>query len=91
LHKIKTVGDSIRDLKAKKAAKVVPYDTELTNHVLIIVYFDKDAIDKEVKTLLELKAEYKKVTGEDWRPDAQPPANSYAQIAQVCLFDRFIL
>jgi hypothetical protein len=34
-----------------------------------------------VKTLLELKAEYKKVTGQDWKPDAAPPATPAAPVA----------
>ena len=34
----------------------------------------KDQVDAAVKTLLDLKAEYKKVTGKDWKPGAQPSA-----------------
>lgn len=32
----------------------------------------KDQIDAAVKVLLDLKAEYKKVSGKDWKPGAQP-------------------
>ncbi|KAK3924680.1 Bifunctional glutamate/proline--tRNA ligase [Frankliniella fusca] len=32
----------------------------------------KDQVDTAVKVLLDLKAEYKKVTGKDWKPGAQP-------------------
>ncbi|XP_012277238.1 bifunctional glutamate/proline--tRNA ligase [Orussus abietinus] len=34
---------------------------------------DKATIDREVKELLRLKAEYKSVTGSDWKPEASPP------------------
>ncbi len=41
-------------------------------------------IEKEVKTLLELKAEYKKATGEDWKPDAAPAvASASAPVPQT--------
>lgn len=33
-----------------------------------------DAVKSEVNTLLNLKAEYKKVTGQDWSPQSQKPA-----------------
>jgi bifunctional glutamyl/prolyl-tRNA synthetase len=33
---------------------------------------DKSAIDAEVKSLLSLKAEYKTITGTDWKPNAAP-------------------
>ncbi len=45
------------------------------------MFLQKDVIDLEVKKLLELKAEYKKVTGQDWKPDAAPPATSAAPVA----------
>lgn len=32
----------------------------------------KDQVDAAVKVLLDLKAEYKKVSGKDWKPGAQP-------------------
>lgn len=32
----------------------------------------KDQVDAAVKVLLDLKGEYKKVTGKDWKPGAQP-------------------
>lgn len=35
---------------------------------------EKAKVDTEVKTLLELKAEYKKATGKDWTPGAPPAA-----------------
>ncbi|XP_050316358.1 bifunctional glutamate/proline--tRNA ligase [Anthonomus grandis grandis] len=53
-EKITKQGDSVRNLKAQKAAK--------------------GEIDAAVKTLLELKADYKKVTGQDWKPGVLPPA-----------------
>lgn len=34
----------------------------------------KEDIDREVKVLLELKQEFKTVTGADWKPDAGQPA-----------------
>ncbi|KNC28249.1 Bifunctional glutamate/proline--tRNA ligase [Lucilia cuprina] len=34
---------------------------------------DKSAVDAEVKTLLSLKAEYKQLTGSDWKPGAVAP------------------
>lgn len=33
---------------------------------------DKSVIDSEVKTLLSLKADYKNLTGKDWKPGATP-------------------
>jgi len=50
LDKITVLGNTIRDLKSKKAGK-----TE---------------IDAEVKTLLGLKAEYKNITGKEWKPNS---------------------
>ncbi|KAJ1523501.1 hypothetical protein ONE63_001353 [Megalurothrips usitatus] len=38
----------------------------------------KDQVDAAVKTLLDLKAEYKKVTGKDWKPGAQPSSGAPA-------------
>lgn len=32
----------------------------------------KESIDKEVKSLLSLKAEFKKVVGKDWDPKGKP-------------------
>ncbi|XP_045484689.1 bifunctional glutamate/proline--tRNA ligase isoform X2 [Pieris rapae] len=37
---------------------------------------DKSAIDVEVKNLLNLKAQYKSVTGKDWTPTATPPVKA---------------
>lgn len=34
---------------------------------------DKAAVDAELKTLLSLKAEFKQLTGSDWKPDAIAP------------------
>ena len=39
----------------------------------------QDVIDVEVKKLLELKAEFKKVAGTDWKPGVQVPAKSLPQ------------
>ncbi|CAG0883237.1 unnamed protein product [Darwinula stevensoni] len=36
----------------------------------------KEAVDKEVKALLELKAQYKQATGADWKPDAAAPVKA---------------
>ena len=36
----------------------------------------KDAVGEEVKTLLSLKAEYKSLTGQDWKPAAAAPQPS---------------
>lgn len=33
----------------------------------------KNLIDEQVKSLLSLKAQYKEVTGQDWKPPASPP------------------
>lgn len=52
LKKIADQGDTVRDLKAKKA--------------------DKAAVEAEVKVLLALKADYKTLTGKDWKPGATP-------------------
>lgn len=41
----------------------------------------KDQVDSAVKILLELKAEYKKVTGKDWKPGAQPSSPPVAAAA----------
>jgi hypothetical protein len=34
----------------------------------------QDEVDKEVKILLGLKEEYKKLTGEEWKPEGGAPA-----------------
>uniref|UniRef100_A0A8B9PQL2 Bifunctional glutamate/proline--tRNA ligase n=1 Tax=Apteryx owenii TaxID=8824 RepID=A0A8B9PQL2_APTOW len=52
--KVAAQGDTVRDLKAKKAAK--------------------EDIDKAVKQLLALKAEYKEKTGQEYKP-GNPPAS----------------
>ncbi|CAH1186812.1 unnamed protein product [Phyllotreta striolata] len=43
---------------------------------------DKKAVDEEVKALLSLKADYKSLTGKDWKPNTQasaaPPASPAA-------------
>ncbi|CRL04183.1 CLUMA_CG017290, isoform A [Clunio marinus] len=51
-EKIIRQGESVRSLKAQKAAKA--------------------DIDASVKILLELKGEFKKATGKDWKPDSVP-------------------
>lgn len=35
---------------------------------------DKNTLDTEVKALLALKAKYKEVSGQDWKPPAQQPS-----------------
>lgn len=40
----------------------------------------KEDIDREVKSLLELKQEFKAVTGADWKPDAGQPAARAAPV-----------
>ena len=47
-EKINLQGDTVRNLKSQKAAKL--------------------DVDAAVKILLELKGEYKKLTGQDWKP-----------------------
>ncbi|KAH9378226.1 hypothetical protein HPB48_011246 [Haemaphysalis longicornis] len=42
----------------------------------------KDVIDAEVKALLQLKAEYKSATGEDWKPAAGPATGSSSKSSQ---------
>ncbi|XP_045527430.1 bifunctional glutamate/proline--tRNA ligase isoform X2 [Pieris brassicae] len=37
---------------------------------------DKSAVDVEVKNLLNLKAQYKSITGKDWTPAATPPVKA---------------
>ena len=52
------------------------------NHLnLIHNLFIKEEIDKEVKVLLEVKAEYKRLTGEDWKPEATGSAPARAEKA----------
>uniref|UniRef100_A0A8B9PSY0 Bifunctional glutamate/proline--tRNA ligase n=1 Tax=Apteryx owenii TaxID=8824 RepID=A0A8B9PSY0_APTOW len=53
-NRVAAQGDTVRDLKAKKAAK--------------------EDIDKAVKQLLALKAEYKEKTGQEYKP-GNPPAS----------------
>jgi bifunctional glutamyl/prolyl-tRNA synthetase len=43
----------------------------------------KDLIDKSVAELLSLKGEYKKVTGNDWKPEVAAPVAPVAQPAAV--------
>ncbi|XP_078001176.1 bifunctional glutamate/proline--tRNA ligase-like [Glandiceps talaboti] len=42
---------------------------------------DKSAVDAEVKALLALKAEYKKLTGQDFKPGAKPQTRAPAKQA----------
>ncbi|CAD5118054.1 DgyrCDS6794 [Dimorphilus gyrociliatus] len=44
---------------------------------------DKGTIDTEVKTLLALKAEYKSVTGNDWKPPAQSSCGNKPQKKEI--------
>lgn len=43
----------------------------------------KGDIDAAVKLLLDLKAEYKKITGQDWKPGAAPPQETPVASPQV--------
>ena len=45
----------------------------MTQYMCFVFHFQDD-IGVAVKELLALKAEYKKVTGQDWKPGAAPPA-----------------
>lgn len=58
-EKINQQGDTVRNLKAQKAAKL--------------------DVDAAVKLLLELKAEYKKASGQEWKPSTPAPAPVKAQ------------
>jgi bifunctional glutamyl/prolyl-tRNA synthetase len=75
-------GNKVRDLKSQKATKV-----NLTNFYFycfviykmvekndIVFNFSQDVIDTAVKTLLELKANFKNVSGQDWKPGVQVAA-----------------
>ncbi len=42
----------------------------------------KDIIDKFVAELLSLKGEYKKVTGNDWKPEAVAPVAQPAAVVK---------
>lgn len=61
-EKIVLQGDSVRNLKTQKAAKL--------------------DVDAAVKLLLDLKAEYKAATGQDWKPGVAAPAQQKAAPAQ---------
>ena len=61
LSSIKSKGDEIRELKAKKASK--------------------DQIESHVKTLQQLKAEFKSMTGTEWTPNAVVPVVSSNGVA----------
>ena len=69
-EKINLQGESVRNLKAQKAAKA--------------------DIDAAVKLLLELKGDYKKATGSDWKPGtvvapaAAPAPAQAASTGQAC-------
>lgn len=41
----------------------------------------KEDIDREVKQLLELKTEFKNVTGTEWKPEAGQPAARPAPVS----------
>lgn len=43
----------------------------------------KDAIDAEVKTLLALKVEFKKVAGRDWSPKGCIPISNIRTVAII--------
>ncbi|XP_032538066.1 bifunctional glutamate/proline--tRNA ligase isoform X5 [Chiroxiphia lanceolata] len=61
-NRVSAQGDTVRDLKAKKAAK--------------------EDIDKAVKQLLALKAEYKEKTGQEYKP-GNPPVSIPAQSSKL--------
>ena len=42
---------------------------------MLVLLFQSE-IEPEVKMLINLKAEYKKIAGKDWKPSASPPASS---------------
>ncbi|KAJ0173785.1 hypothetical protein K1T71_010934 [Dendrolimus kikuchii] len=43
---------------------------------------EKSVLDVEVKNLLNLKAQYKSLTGADWSPNAAPPTKKPAEVKQ---------
>lgn len=43
----------------------------------------QDEVDKEVKILLGLKEEYKKLTGEEWKPEGGAPAAGRAPVSGI--------
>ncbi|XP_024936533.1 bifunctional glutamate/proline--tRNA ligase isoform X2 [Cephus cinctus] len=44
---------------------------------------DKSSIDKEVKVLLALKADYKSATGKEWKPTSSPPNSVPAGVSTI--------
>ena len=81
--KIKEAGDKVRDLKIKKADKVVSFliYSELN---LYKNFYIQDAVDSAVKELLALKAEFKAANGVDWVPEggAAAPRSSKPKKAE---------
>lgn len=70
VDKVTQQGDVVRDLKAKKASKVIFLQLTLSFNYL----FFQEEIDKAVKSLLDLKAEYKNLTGEDFPAPSRAPS-----------------
>lgn len=64
--KIKDTGDKVRNLKTAKASKVNFY---IINKISRKKFYSKEEIDATVKILLSLKDEFKRLTGQEWKPE----------------------
>lgn len=71
-EKVAAQGDLVRRLKAEKAPKVSRWQETSTWFVLqeVIVGPYQDQVDQAIKTLLDLKNNYKSITGEEYKPVA---------------------
>uniref|UniRef100_A0AAR2IVE0 Bifunctional glutamate/proline--tRNA ligase n=1 Tax=Pygocentrus nattereri TaxID=42514 RepID=A0AAR2IVE0_PYGNA len=78
-------GEVVRKLKAEKAPKVSCLNNKLANIFFVCFVFhfvlqDKiDEVDTAVKTLLELKGQYKALTGEEYKPVSTPGAPGHTR------------
>uniref|UniRef100_A0A673WHR8 Bifunctional glutamate/proline--tRNA ligase n=1 Tax=Salmo trutta TaxID=8032 RepID=A0A673WHR8_SALTR len=61
-------GDTVRKLKSEKSAKV----RKTSSRDVMFYLSTKDQVDAAVKQLLDLKAEYKQATGQDYKPGTAP-------------------
>lgn len=89
-------GEVVRKLKAEKAPKVylclsyeilLNYPTYFLFVLMRSCFFNvllcllQDKIDAAVKELLARKAEFKQLTGQDYKPDMTPPTAAHTQPA----------
>uniref|UniRef100_A0AAR2LYH4 Bifunctional glutamate/proline--tRNA ligase n=1 Tax=Pygocentrus nattereri TaxID=42514 RepID=A0AAR2LYH4_PYGNA len=75
-------GEVVRKLKAEKAPKVSCLNNKLANIFFVCFVFHfvlQDKIDEAVKTLLELKGQYKALTGEEYKPVSTPGAPGHTR------------